>query len=163
MTAPAIERFLGELRSDPAVWARAPCGHEYRLADSELFNGADLTPAARVFVELQRGVLRDLDAKAQARRHNLTDGFVQRSVEVKFGKTMEKIVPVLQGFPYDAGDCRAMFDPIDYVAFVGASGGAVSRVDFIDIKTGAAQLTQVQRQIRDAVEDGKVRVHRIGG
>ena len=57
-----------------------------------------------------------------------------------------------------ARDCRALFDPIDYIAFNGLSrNGAVESITFIDVKTGGGSLNSRQRQVQAVVEAGKVR------
>ncbi len=157
-----IVRVLRVLKHDKTLWAITPCGHEYKLADSELFYGDRLPPAARPFLEEQRANIDAYKQKVHDLQLKLTTGFTKKSVEVKLGKTVEKICPVLPGFPYSPLDCRALFDPIDYLAFVGASKGTVSKLDFVDVKTGHARLNIVQRQIRDAVDDGEVELRRVG-
>lgn len=64
----------------------------------------------------------------------------------------------MSGFDMDCRDLRPLFVPIDYVAVNGlaAGNGRVDSILFFDVKTGGAQLTPTQRQIRDAVERGKV-------
>ena len=157
-----IEGLLLTLRGDRSVWASAPCQHEYRLADSQLFYRADIPEAGKEYVRTLRADLTALQHEVRLLHARLTAGFTKKSVEVKLGKTVEKIVPALPGFPIDRGDCRAIFDPIDYVGFVGLSRGSVSRLEFIDVKTGNARLSKVQRTIRDAVEDGKVSIRELG-
>ena len=50
-----------------------------------------------------------------------------------------------------------MFDPIDYVIFEGMSKKQkVSKVVFVDIKTGGATLTSKQRKIKKVVDDKQV-------
>ena len=161
MTRPEIAAVLEALKRDRAIWAIAPCGDEYILADSELFYGDQLPLGAKRFVEDQKVMLEEYKQQVRDLRFKLTVGFTKKSVEVKLGKTIEKICPALPGFPYSALDCRALFDPIDYVVFVGASRGAVSQLDFVDVKTGRARLNEVQQEIREAVEDGKVRLRSV--
>jgi predicted Holliday junction resolvase-like endonuclease len=132
------------------------------LADSELFYGSELTPRAEEFQDEMNKGLADMRQRVKELRYALTDGRTKKSTEVKLGKTVEKICPVLPGFPFEPSDCRALFDPIDYVAFVGLTRGSVSRLDFIDVKTGGSALSQRQRQIRDAVSDGAIRLWRLG-
>jgi predicted Holliday junction resolvase-like endonuclease len=63
---------------------------------------------------------------------------------------------------YDLNDLRALWDPIDFVAFNGI--GVNRRVDsitFIDIKTRDSRLKPVQKTIKDAVEAGKVHFETI--
>lgn len=162
MPPQGITELLDALRTDRTIWASAPCGHEYRLSDSELFHGSKLTAKAKEFAAKLQLEMKGLRDEVKAYKYKLTAGFTKRSVEVKLGKTVEKICPVLPGFPYQPLDCRAMYDPIDYLAFVGATKGEVNHLDFVDVKTGNAQLKKVQREIRDAVLDGKVDVRRVG-
>ena len=67
-------------------------------------------------------------------------------------KVVEKIGPSLPGFPLQPRDCRALFEPIDYVAFKGLSDrGVVDAVIFVDVKSGGAVLQPNQRKIKKAV------------
>ena len=154
-------RLIETLRKDRSIWAHAPCEHEFRIAESRLFYQSDLPPEGKEWLKDQRQSLADLKKDIADLQRKLTSGFTEKSVQVKLGKTVEKVVPALPGFPYARHDCRAIFDPIDYVAFVGLGEGTVRRVDFLDIKTGNARLSQVQRAIKDAVEDGKVDVKEL--
>ena len=161
MTSAEVERLLRSLREDRSVWASAPCKHEYRLVDSHVFYGSDIPTIGKEYVRTLRTELTELQQEIKQLHNRLTEGFTKKSVEVKLGKTLEKIVSALPGFPLDRADCRAIFDPIDYVGFVGLSTGNVSRLEFIDIKTGNARLSNVQKAIRDAVEDRKVTLREV--
>ncbi len=93
-----------------------------------------------------------------ARRRKLARENPRRTAEaVRIGKVVEKIGPSLPGFPLQSRDCRALFEPIDYVAFKGLSErGVVDAVVFIDVKSGGAVLQPNQRRIKIAVEKGRV-------
>jgi predicted Holliday junction resolvase-like endonuclease len=45
--------------------------------------------------------------------------------------------------------------PIDMIAFDGLDNGALERIVFIEVKTGASALTSRERQIRDAIKGSK--------
>jgi predicted Holliday junction resolvase-like endonuclease len=76
---------------------------------------------------------------------------------VNIGKIVEKIVPSFSSFAHHLGDCRALFEPIDYVIFPGlASRGHVDSLLFVDVKSGKAQLSKDQKAIRSAIEEGAV-------
>lgn len=121
-----------------------------------------MTPRAKEYVDMMNKGFADLKQREKEFKYLITEGRTKRSVEVKLGKTVEKICPVLPGFPFEPSDCRALFEPIDYVAFVGLTKGSISRLDFVDVKTGGSRLNQRQREIRDAVTDGAVRLRRLG-
>lgn len=156
-----VRQLLDRFRRDRTLWAEAPCGHAYRLVDGPLFHDSEMPPEAMDFVKAREEAIADLRKRVAEYRVRLTTGFVAKSVSVKLGKTLEKVAPHLPGFPYAAKDCRPMFEPVDYVAFVGLSKGPIDRVDLVDIKTGAAQLNPLQRAIRDVVQDGNVSMERI--
>lgn len=91
----------------------------------------------------------------------------QRSEAVLTGKIGEQFAPLWIGFPFDPGDVRFLGSPIDFVVFDGATdaragrASALRRIVFVDIKTGNARLTPVQRRIRECVEARRVRFERI--
>jgi hypothetical protein len=151
-----VKALLASLRTDRQIWASAPCGHEYRLADSILFYGSDFPPEARPGRDQLLDSLRLAKEEVAALRAKLTTNFAKKSLEVTIGKTVENIVPGFHDFPYRSDDCRLLFQPIDFIAFNGLGAGAITSVDFIEVKTGNSQLTKVQRQIRDAVQDHRV-------
>ncbi len=63
----------------------------------------------------------------------------------------------MKDFCFEKNDCRSLFDPIDYVIFEGLTQkGKVSKILFVDIKTGKASLSGRQKTIRNLVEDKKV-------
>lgn len=63
----------------------------------------------------------------------------------------------MKGFCFEKNDCRSLFDPIDYVIFEGLTKKtSVSKILFVDIKTGKANLTGKQKEIRRLVQDKKV-------
>jgi predicted Holliday junction resolvase-like endonuclease len=156
-----IDDLLAALRADRHLWAQAPCGHEYALNESELFHGDKLPKAAKAYAAGEKEYAKGIQVAIDRQRHAFTAGFTQRSVDVKWGKTVEKICTVMPGFPYEPGDCRPLGDPIDYVIFEGSTEGTVRAVTFADVKTGSAQLTNVQREVRDAVQDGRVSVRKV--
>ncbi len=98
---------------------------------------------------------RDLPGRLQAER----DDAVRRSRAVIGGQLAEQVAPLLPGFPCDPGDARFVGKPVDFVAFPGASSGSgvIDEVLFIEVKTGEASLSRVERSLRDAVRAGRVR------
>jgi len=89
---------------------------------------------------------------------------VRRSEAVTTGKVVEQLVPILPDFPFNPRDARFLGSPVDFVVFDGLSEGDVRRVVFVEVKTGAAQLSTRERRVRDAVEAGRVAFleHRFG-
>ena len=81
---------------------------------------------------------------------------VQRSQAITAGKVYEQLIPYLPAFPYNPKDVRFLGSPVDLVVFDGLAAGCVERIVFLEVKTGGAGLTQRERSVRDAIEDGSI-------
>lgn len=81
---------------------------------------------------------------------------VDTSRAVLKGKISEEMAPFLPGFPYDSSDCKFFGSPIDILVFDGMSEGNVKSIVIVDIKTGKANLSKTQKQIKDCIENGRV-------
>lgn len=76
---------------------------------------------------------------------------------VNIGFILERLAPTMGSFRFKHNDCRSLFDPIDYVIFEGLSEkGQVSKIFFIDIKTGNAKLNKRQKEIKTVINNKKV-------
>jgi len=81
---------------------------------------------------------------------------IERSARTLSGKTLEKLVPLLENFPYDAHDVRWMGDPIDFVIFDGQSSGSPEKIVFCEVKSGESKLSSSQKRIKELVQEKKV-------
>jgi len=88
---------------------------------------------------------------------------VQRSLAVTTGKVYEQLVPYLPDFPFNPKDVRFLGSPVDFVVFDGLSDGHMTRIVFVEVKTGAADLSTRERRIRDAVQDSRVEWYELRG
>jgi predicted Holliday junction resolvase-like endonuclease len=86
---------------------------------------------------------------------------VQRSLAVTAGKVFEQLVPYLPDFPFNPKDVRFLGSPVDFVVFDGLSDGHVTRIVFVEVKTGAADLSTRERRVREAVADRRVEWHEL--
>ena len=80
------------------------------------------------------------------------------------GRISEQVVPFLEQFRYNPSDARFIGSPIDYVIFDGytdvkdGTGEQPITVVLADVKCGkSASLTYVQRRIKEAVEQNRVK------
>jgi predicted Holliday junction resolvase-like endonuclease len=96
---------------------------------------------------------RDLPDRLAAERGDA----VKRSRAVLGGLAAEQLAPYLPGFPFDPTEVRFVGKPVDFVAFAGLAGGKVEEVAFVEVKSGNASLSPVERSLRDAVKEGRVR------
>jgi len=81
---------------------------------------------------------------------------IQRSLAVTAGKVYEQLVPYLPDFPFNPKDVRFLGSPVDFVVFDGLSDGQITRIVFVEVKTGVAELSTRERRVRDAVRDSRV-------
>ncbi len=81
---------------------------------------------------------------------------IDKSQSVTIGKMTEHIVPYLPGFRYNPADARFIGSPIDFIVFDGLSEDAVRKIVFVEIKTGASNLSTRERNIRNAVQDKNI-------
>lgn len=81
---------------------------------------------------------------------------VQRSQAVITGKVSEQLLPYLPGFAFNPKDVRFLGSPVDFVVFDGLAVGHLERIVFVEAKTGEAELTGRERQIRDVVTARRV-------
>ena len=73
------------------------------------------------------------------------------------GKITEHFIPYLPDFPYDPQDARFLGAPIDFVVFDGMSDGELKEVVLVEVKTNTSSLSKRERQLRDAVNEGRVK------
>jgi predicted Holliday junction resolvase-like endonuclease len=150
---------LTEIQKQRRLYARCPnCNGEFRLADARLFDAAGRLPTqALEWLAGRREQLKEERADLANRKERAETRPRIAAESVNIGKVVEKIAPSLPGFPVRSGDCRALFEPIDYVVFQGIStSGRVESVLFVDVKSGKARLSGPQAQVRTAVEHGRV-------
>lgn len=161
--------ILDQLRKERALFAECPsCHEEFRLSQARLFDATKrLPPYAEECLAAQNEELNQEWAGLRADRSGARERPRIAAESVGIGKVLEKLAPSLPGFPATPGDCRSLFEPIDYIVFNGLSaGGRVESLTFVDVKSGEARLTPGQAQIRGLVECGKIRLiieeHRRG-
>ena len=87
---------------------------------------------------------------------NIRKDAIERSARTLSGKTLEKLVPFLDNFPYDPHDIRWLGDPIDLVIFDGYSSDKPEQIVFCEVKSGESKLTKKQNKIKELIENKKV-------
>lgn len=152
--------LLVELARNKRLMGTCPaCFDDFRLADADLFVIGDQPPdAALAAVSAMRRNIKERREEVVRRRELMTKRAELTAKAVNLGKMVEKIVPSFPSFTYPSGDCRALFEPIDYVVFSGLTKNAVvDALRFVDVKSGSARLTKTQRVIKYVVESGRVK------
>lgn len=83
---------------------------------------------------------------------------IKRSKSVIGGQTVEQLAPFLPEFPCNPLDAHFLGKPVDFVAFSGLSQtNKVNEILFIEVKTGDSKLSEREKEIKKAVNEGRVR------
>lgn len=85
----------------------------------------------------------------------------KRSGAVQWGKTIEHFVPFTSAFPIPPEDVVFLGMPIDYVGFSNTGSKTKCEVHFIEIKSGNAFLMGKQKNIKKAIQEGRVYWHEL--
>jgi len=102
-------------------------------------------------LSLRRRLRERLDDERAIRRDA-----IERSGAAIRGRVSETFAPYLPGWEFEPGDCRFLGTPVDFVVFDGLHAGRCDRVVLVEVKSGAATPSALQRRVRDAVAEGRV-------
>jgi predicted Holliday junction resolvase-like endonuclease len=80
----------------------------------------------------------------------------RRQRSVVGGQIAEVLRPYVGDFPFDPSDLTFIGDPVDFIAFKGRAVRQIEEIAFVEVKSGTSGLSQVQRQVRDAIQAGRV-------
>ncbi|MFO7872313.1 MAG: Holliday junction resolvase-like protein [Candidatus Undinarchaeales archaeon] len=84
---------------------------------------------------------------------------LKRSRATLKGRITEQLAAFLPGFEYESADARFIGSPIDLIIFDGYTNKSDDiEVVFMDVKKGTkARLTKMQKKIKKAIENNKVK------
>ena len=156
-----IDDVIASLKNS-GLNAQCPCGEVSELSDFILYDGTKDPPdVAKEIQELYEIQYKKNVEELKTRKISASEGAEKKSLEVGFGKTIEKMVHLLNDFNFPVEDCSFLAEPLDVIIFNGIAVNNVNHITFMEIKTGKATLNKHQRMIRDAVYDHKVKVEEI--
>ena len=81
---------------------------------------------------------------------------IKQSRAVLSGQFSEQISPYMPDFPYKPTEARFIGKPVDFIVFKGMDEKKIEEVVFVEVKTGKSDLNNVERSLRNAIQDGKV-------
>lgn len=114
------------------------------------------TTEKRADKKIQLALMQAQEQLTAAKKRIRADA-IKKSTAVVKGKVAEQLVPFRSDFGYNPRDCRFLGSPVDFIIFEGLTEGDVTRVVFVEVKTGKyARLSRREKQVRDAIEDGEV-------
>jgi len=139
------------------LYAECPCGEEFAISDTFLFDGTKPFPkeALDVQAELQKA-LDEQKADLAKQIKQISERTAKTTAAVNIGRNLEKVLPMAKNFKWVVPDTKFLGDPIDMLIFNGLSIGKVESLSFVEAKSGAARLNTHQKSIRDALADHKV-------
>jgi len=150
---------LTELQRSRPIYAECPaCSKEFSLTEADLFDATKpLSARGLGHLQLLQAELAEAHTEFEAVKKRAEERSRLGAERVGIGKILEKIAPSLPGFPLIPSDCRSLWEPIDYLAFPGlTASGVVEAIVFVDVKSGHARLTGVQRTVQSIIELGRL-------
>ena len=160
------QKIINQLNSIEGLKIECPeCNESFSIRRANLFSVKDTIPdrIAKIIANRNAELEEELTEIKEERKELRTQKRERpkkskiTTESVNFGKIVEKIIPSFKSFPYDPKDCRALYEPIDYIIFGEYSKtGKCDYIVFSDVKSGSAQLNDNQKQIKRLVEAGKV-------
>jgi predicted Holliday junction resolvase-like endonuclease len=97
------------------------------------------------------------EARMKHRLPQIRREAAEQSRAVLGGQFSEQLAPYLPGFPYAPTEVRFLGRPVDFVVFKGLDSQEPTEIVFVEVKSGGAQLSTVERKLRTLVEEGRVR------
>ncbi len=130
------------------------CEEEISLKQTGLFDNENFSDKALAIYESQLALIKDRKNKLKKLREIGTMRSEAGAKSTNIGFILERLAPTMKHFRFNHNDCRSLFDPIDYVIFEGLSAtGRISKIFFVDIKTGAARLSRRQKEIKSVITE----------
>lgn len=112
-------------------------------------------------LQTQQQHLEDQKVNFQQERETIRKTSKMRSGAVSWGKTIEHFVPFIDKFPIAPEDVIYLGQPIDYIGFTKIGSDTECTVHLIEVKSGSAFLQENQKNIKKAVEEGRVKWHEV--
>ncbi len=82
---------------------------------------------------------------------------IMQSRAVLGGQFSEQLAPFLPNFDNLPTECRFIGKPIDFIVFKGMDEKKISEVVFVEVKSGNARTSPVEKSLKDTIENKRVR------
>lgn len=96
-----------------------------------------------------------------AERKKISADAKKRSGAVQWGLAVENFAPFIDPFPLRPEDVTFLGKPIDFVGYKDTDSAEDCSVHFVEVKSGGSQLLKHQRNIKKAIQEGRVFWHEI--
>ena len=81
---------------------------------------------------------------------------IKQSRAVLSGQFSEQIAPYMPDFPYKPTESRFIGKPVDFIVFRGMDEKKIEEVVFVEVKTGQGQLSNVEKSLKDTIQNKNV-------
>ena len=81
---------------------------------------------------------------------------IKQSRAVLSGQCSEQIPPYRPDSPYKPTEARFIGKPVDFIVFKGMDEKKIEEVVFVEVKTGKSKLNDVEKSLKNTVEDKKI-------
>ena len=90
---------------------------------------------------------------------------INRSRSVLTGQILEQVAPYLPNFPCNPEDAKFLGRPVDFIGFVTSKADEnlpleerrIKEIVFIEVKSGKSVLTKREKEVKNAIESGRVK------
>jgi predicted Holliday junction resolvase-like endonuclease len=139
-------------------YATCPCcGETIVLGKANLFYSDQFNKKAQEIYQSHKEDLVEQKHQLKVLKESISTKSEIGARAVNIGLIFERVFASLEQFPFCCGDCRSLFDPIDYLVFEGlTTKGIVEKLLWVEIKTGDARLNRHQKDIKGLIEGGQL-------
>lgn len=110
--------------------------------------------------ELQKTII-EIEANFEKEKASIRIDAKKRSGAVQWGLAIENFVPFMDEFPLRPEDVNFLGKPIDFIGYKNTGSKTKCEVHFIEVKSGNAFLLPKQKNIKKAIEEGRVYWHEV--
>ena len=82
---------------------------------------------------------------------------ISKSRQILTGQFSEQLAPYFPDFPYSPTEVRFIGKPIDFIVFKGMDDKEINEVVFVEVKSGKSRINKHERNLKRAIENGKVK------
>jgi len=82
---------------------------------------------------------------------------VMKSRAVLGGHFSEQLAPFLPDFKHLPNECRFVGKPVDLIVFKGMDDKDINEVIFVEVKSGKARLSPVEKKLKETIKKKKVK------
>ncbi|MFT4313027.1 MAG: Holliday junction resolvase-like protein [Candidatus Woesearchaeota archaeon] len=68
------------------------------------------------------------------------------------GQVSEQLAPFLPNFPFKPSECVFVGKPTDFIVFHGADEKCITKITFVEVKSGKSRLSQQEKHLREAID-----------